>query len=248
MNLLSWNCRGLGNLRTVRILGDLIKSLNPTFVFLSETLVDNSVIAELCSKFGFAGYFAVDRVGRGGGLAIFWKHNTECRVVTHSSNHLDVHFVENNITMWRLTCYYGFRERSRRQEAWNFLRDLAMDNSVPWCIFGDFNDLLYSTDKKGEHPHPACLLEGFREAIEDCNLVELELKGGDFIWEKSRGKPTWVRERLDRAFATEEWWRKFPLCILTVHHTTSSDHDPIVMQLLDTTVSRKQFRFRFENT
>lgn len=187
MNLLSWNCRGLGNLRTVRILGDLIKSLNPTFVFLSETLVDSSVIAELCSKFGFAGYFAIDREGRGGGLAIFWKHNTECRVTIHSRNHIDVHFVENNVTMWRLTCYYGFPERSRRQEAWNFLRELAMDTSVPCCIFGDFNDLLYSTDKKGEHPHPTCLLEGFREAIEDCNLVELELKGGDFTWEKSRG-------------------------------------------------------------
>lgn len=119
---------------------------------------------------------------------------------------------------------------------------------MPWCIFGDFNDLLYSTDKKGEHPHPTPLLSGFREAIEDCNLVELDLKVGEYTWEKSRGKPNWVREKLDRAFALDEWWRKFPLCTLTVHHTSVSDHDPILMQLVDTTISRKQFRFRFENT
>ncbi|KAL8109868.1 hypothetical protein AgCh_025819 [Apium graveolens] len=32
-----------------------------------------------------------------------------------------------------------------------------------------------NTDKKGEHPHPTSLLSGFREAIEDCNLEELDL-------------------------------------------------------------------------
>ncbi|KAL8109869.1 hypothetical protein AgCh_025820 [Apium graveolens] len=33
-----------------------------------------------------------------------------------------------------------------------------------------------------------------------------------------------------------------------MHHTPVSDHDPILMQLVETTISRKQFRFRFENT
>ncbi|XP_074341995.1 uncharacterized protein LOC141679392 [Apium graveolens] len=211
MNLLSWNCRGLGNLRTVRILGDLIKSLNPAFVFLSETLVDKGTIAELCLKPRFADFFAVDKVGRGGGLAVLWKHTVECKIMDHSNNHINVHFIENNCPVWRLSCYYGFPERSRKHNAWNFLRRLAMDTNMPWCIFGDFNDLLYSTDKRGEHPHPPGLLEGFREAIEGCNLVELELKGGQFTWEKSKGKTNWVKEKLDRAFATEEWWRKFPL-------------------------------------
>lgn len=114
MNLLSWNCRGVGNPRTVRILSDLIRSLNPTFVFLSETLVDRDIIAQICTKFGFADFFAVNRVGRGGGLAIMWRHTVECRVLHHSNNHIDVHFFENNIPVWRLSCYYGFPERVRR--------------------------------------------------------------------------------------------------------------------------------------
>lgn len=115
-------------------------------------------------------------------------------------------------------------------------------------MFGDFNDLLYVSDKKGEHSHPQALLDGFRRAIEDSNLVEMDLLGGDYTWEKSRGKSNWVREHLDRAFANNEWWRKFPLCTLRVSHVTCSDHDPIQLLLFDTTVSRKQFRFRFENS
>lgn len=109
MYLLSWNCRGVGNLRIVRILRDLIKSLNPTFIFLSETLVEKTVIAKFCSKLGFADFFVVDRVGRGGGLAVLWKHNVECRVMNYS-NHVDVHFIKNDVPVWRLTCYYGFQK------------------------------------------------------------------------------------------------------------------------------------------
>lgn len=75
----------------------------------------------------------------------------------------------------------------------------------------------------------------------------MDLTGGNFTWEKSKGKPNWVKERLDRAFATEEWWKKFPLCTLKVSHATCSDHEPIQISLYDTSVSRKQFRFRFEN-
>lgn len=47
-------------------------------------------------------------------------------------------------------------------------------------FFGDFNDLLYITDKKGRHPHPQRLLDGFKNAIEDCSLTEVDLKGGKF--------------------------------------------------------------------
>lgn len=189
MKLLSWNCQGVGNLRTVRILGNLIKSLNPTFLFLSETLVTSSTIAELCDKFGFADYFAVDKVGRGGGLAVLWKQTMSCKIMDSSNNYINVYFMERNSPSWRLTCFYGFPERTRRQESWDFLRQIAAKDSIPWCVFGDFNELLYATDKKGQHPHPQNLFDGFRAAIDDFNLLELDLMGGEFTWEKSKGKP-----------------------------------------------------------
>ncbi|KAL8134372.1 hypothetical protein AgCh_009411 [Apium graveolens] len=43
-------------------------------------------------------------------------------------------------------------------------------------IFGDFNDLLYAMDKDDTNLHPRYLMEGFRMAIEDCGLTELDLK------------------------------------------------------------------------
>lgn len=104
------------------------------------------------------------------------------------------------------------------------------------------------TDKEGNVPHPPGLLKGFRRAVEDCQLTELDLCTGKFTWEKGKGTKEWIRERLDIAFATSSWWSKFPLCKLQVVHTTRSDHDPIQLDLIRVAVSRREFRFRFENT
>lgn len=38
------------------------------------------------------------------------------------------------------------------------------------------------------------------------------------------------------------------MCKLSVHHAAASDHEPIFLDLISTSFSRKVFRFRFENT
>lgn len=171
----------------------------------------------------------------------------QCRVIESSLNYIDIEVSEGGRSTWRLTCFYGYPERDRRQQSWDLLRFLAAKSHLPWCIFGDFNDLLYSTDKKGKHPHSQRLMNGFKSAIEDCSLCEIDLKGGNFIWEKSKGTTNWVRERLDRAFATASWWNLFPLCTLTVSHIVVSDRDLIRLELVNTAVPRNQFCFKFEN-
>lgn len=239
MNLVSWNCRGIGKPRAVRVLREMVNSFKPDLLFLSETLVVSNKIEALASKLGYADFFSVDRQGRGGGLAVLWKRTMRCTVVDSSSNHIDIEVNEGDRNAWRLTCFYGFPERERRQESWDLLRWLATRSGLPWCIFGDFTDLLYSTDKKGRHPHPQRLLNGFKQAIEDCSLAEIDLKGGKFTWEKSKGTADWIRERLDRAFASDSWWQLFPLCTLTVSHAVVSDHDSINLELFNTSIPKK---------
>lgn len=47
----------------------------------------------------------------------------------------------------------------------------------PWVCMGDYNDLLMTSDKKGGNPHPAWLFRGFREAVLDCNLYDIDFLG-----------------------------------------------------------------------
>lgn len=115
---------------------------------------------------------------------MFWKQNVLGDVVDSSQNHIDIVIKENGSASWRLTCFYGFPERERRQASWDFIRQLASNSILPWCIFGDFNDLLYSSDKRGKHPHPQNLMNGFRSTVEDSLLSEVKLKGGGYTREK----------------------------------------------------------------
>lgn len=41
-----------------------------------------------------------------------------------------------------------------------------------------------SFDKKGKHLHPQSLLNGFKSAIKDYSSIEIDLKGGQYTWEK----------------------------------------------------------------
>lgn len=248
MKILSWNCRGLGNSRAVRALGDLVKSRKPNILFLIETLSTSDRIKKLSSKLGYDNVWIIDCIGRSGGLALLWDRSIQCSVFDSDINHIDAHILKNNTPVWRLTGFYGFSERSRRKDSWEFLKVLANKSSLPWCIVGDFNDMLKEEDRLGNHKHHQALLDGFKQTVEKCDLIEMDLTGGKYTWEKGRGTTDWIRSRIDRAFATTSWWQLFPLCKLSLHHVIYSDHDPIQVELCSTKHSKKSFRFRFENT
>lgn len=136
---------------------------------------------ELRIKFGFSHYISVDRIGRSGGLVVMWKKKVECSVTGYSTHHIDVVFTEDNADDWRLSCFYGFLERSQKKSLWNMIRSLERVSQFHWCIFGDFNDQLFASDKKGRIPHPQYLSDVFRAAIEKSGLAEVDLCGGNFI-------------------------------------------------------------------
>lgn len=113
MSLIAWNCRGLGNHTTVQVLLDLVQRKKPRVLFLCEMFVGRHRIEHVRKHLGFAYCFAVDSVGRRGGLALLWKRDVEVVIQECSLNHIDamVRWDVGSI-WWRCTGYYGFPERS----------------------------------------------------------------------------------------------------------------------------------------
>ncbi|XP_074364697.1 uncharacterized protein LOC141705706 [Apium graveolens] len=89
MSLLAWNCRGLANSRAIRFLKETVYQYRPSIVFLSETLVKNKKIADICRAIGFSSYHAVDVQGHGGGLALLWKIDGGVQVLDSCNNYID---------------------------------------------------------------------------------------------------------------------------------------------------------------
>ncbi|XP_060968799.1 uncharacterized protein LOC133036276 [Cannabis sativa] len=183
----------------------MVYQKKPTFIFLCETLSLKPQLELLSSQLGYEGMFSVDAQGRGRGLAMLWKEQTDVEVRGFSQNHIDLIVHRNNLFDWRLTGVNGEPNWALRRNTWNLMRILKEESALPWCIIGDLNNVLSQVDKRGGNPYPNWLLEGFQQAVADCDLVNLELVGHQFTWEKGRDSENLIEVRLDRALANSDW-------------------------------------------
>ena len=117
----------------------------------------------------------MDREGRGGGLAFLWKKMNSCSLFGFSKHHIGVIIFDRDGKVWRCIGLYRHPDRNNRRETWDLLRSLKVISPLPWCIMGDFNNLLSREEKKGGAEYPDWLLNGFRDAVFDCGIIDLPL-------------------------------------------------------------------------
>lgn len=214
-------------------------------IFLMETKKTRKEWDRLKVRLGTKNCLVVDCERRRGGLALLWDDKTDLTIQSFSSSHIDAVIRMDNNKVWRLTGFYGQWDNSRRLESWELLRRLGGQLNLPWLCFGDFNEILFQSEKRGGNRKPNYLMQNFKEALEDCNLFYCGFRGYPFTW-ANNFETGFIEERLDRFCATPEWHQMFPRSI--VHHSTalSSDHCPISIDLEPSLMVRKKKSFRFE--
>ncbi|GLU12560.1 hypothetical protein SLE2022_292260 [Rubroshorea leprosula] len=73
--ILAWNCCGLRMVFAILELKKLCFQHKPSIIFLLETNRMATEMNLIRIDLGFEHYFAVDCVGRGGGLALLWTED-----------------------------------------------------------------------------------------------------------------------------------------------------------------------------
>jgi endonuclease/exonuclease/phosphatase family metal-dependent hydrolase len=101
---------------------------------------------------------------------------------------------------------------------------LKSNIDMPWMVFGDFNEILYSHEKEGGNQRPQNCMQAFRDALTDCELEDLGYSGNIFTWKRGR-----IRERLDRAIANEAWIIMHPGAVVQNLDYAHSNHRPIMV-------------------
>lgn len=76
------------------------------------------------------------------------KNEGGCKVIDSGNHYFDFEVENNQLGRWRYTGFYGCPYRGRRKESWNTLRSLDASSNLPWCIMGDFNDMMFVDEKK----------------------------------------------------------------------------------------------------
>lgn len=73
------------------------------------------------------------------------------------------------------------------------------------------------------------------------------MKGRPFTWGKSRGTTHWVKERLDRAVASEDWCLRYEHATVLNMEVLTSNHTTLFVDIEKVRVRAQRGRFMFEN-
>ncbi|KAH9764852.1 hypothetical protein KPL70_001671 [Citrus sinensis] len=174
---------------------------------------------------------AVNRNGKGGGLAMLWYNEANVHVTSYSNHHIDARVQREDGSWMRCTGIYGHPEMSQKHHTWILLKRLADLFDIPWLCFGDFNEILHPNEKLGGNDRNVNMISEFREALCECNLIDLGCKGYPFTWSNGRFGQHFVEERLDRFLCNKKWREKYVDCAVVNLETWTSDHCPIIMEV-----------------
>lgn len=112
-----------------------------------------------------------------------------------------------------------------RREIWEVLLVLKASSQVPWCIGGDFNEIMEVNERVG------CLRakRGMRDFRDFCNTMELldiPMMGRSFTW--SNYKNHAIHSRLDRFLLSQFFLDRFKVLQWGLPRPIS-DHCPIML-------------------
>jgi exonuclease III len=218
MKLLSWNCQGLGNPKTVRALQKLITQNHPDIIFLMETKLHN-ITDKFKAKFA-ASYniYVIDYIlngerGRSGEILFLWNYCT-CHVEIKDVNSNYINALVTNISnqmQWRATGVYGYPQHHNKHLTCELIQNLANNSfNNNWLLFGDFNLILNTNEKYGGNPMDTNTTSLFRDTLNLCGLHDLGYKGDIFTWNNRQEENQLIKARLDRFMANYNWISAFP--------------------------------------
>ena len=88
MNIVSWNCRGLGNSLKVEAINDLIRMASPDVLLLQETKIDEDSLLSISNKKSKMNVGNdVSARGTAGGIATLWTKNSFSLEHSHTMQH-----------------------------------------------------------------------------------------------------------------------------------------------------------------
>lgn len=148
VNTLFWNVRGIGKDPTVNRIKKLLKLHDISFIAVFEPMLAMDKIQLIARKWKFKFNFTNSQST----IWIFAKAAFTCQLLNDTSQHLRVRLQHY---LWPIsvnaTSVYAKCDARERQELWDDIIDMGNSffSDVPWIVGGDFNIILYPSEKKG---------------------------------------------------------------------------------------------------
>ena len=245
--MLSWNVRGINDLRKIDVLKSFLRDWKCDLVCLQETKLEEvscSIVRSLWRNYDVDFAF-LKAVGASGGVLVMWDKNT-FNLVSSSQGEFSItcilsRMIEDDFS-WAFSGVYGPQARTDKLRFWAELHSARDGWPGPWCFGGDFNEILYPQERSSG-VCPANTMMEFHDFINYAALVDLPLRGGEHTWSRSGGEA--VRSRFDRFLVSLDWEEHYPEAIQSRLPRPVSDHFPISIERAK--MERGKIPFKFEN-
>jgi hypothetical protein len=187
MNLICWNCRGVGRTlgsNKMQYLANLMTSTNAKVTFISETLSSKINSHDLVNRFPISDCFVVPAEGRAGGLWVMWLDDIKLDII-HSSQNVILASVVNTSTNFSflLVCVYGDPHHRKNKDIWKLIEEFVSSSpGKPVYCMGDFNDILDPLEKNSTVVSNHRCLASFANYVKRCGLIDMGYNGPAYTW------------------------------------------------------------------
>lgn len=96
------------------------------------------------------------------------------------------------------------------------------------CL-GDFNEILVPSEKWGGSARNRSQMNAFQQVLEECELSDLGFSGPKYTWRNCREVIEFIKERIDRGAANQEWIDLFPQAEVYVEFALNSNRSPLLL-------------------
>ena len=117
-------------------------------------------------------------MGLSGGLALWWKEESNLYVIDKNKNLINVRGrVKNQPKTWHWTFVYADPMAEKRKRIWENLKGIARSMAMPRLVAGDFSIIGSFGEKGGGTANSIKKVEEMQHIISECCLMEMSFSG-----------------------------------------------------------------------
>jgi hypothetical protein len=158
--------------------------------------------------------------------------------------HCGVYDTRGNFLQW-FTAIYAFNILEQRRKLWRELEDLHNSQQGPWCLMGDFNNVLKASDRVGGKLVHESEYTDLTSMMNIAGLSDMDNMGDYFTW-SNKHTDGMIYSKIDRVLGNVDWFQMNLDSTLTIMDPGVSDHNLLCLRRhtpAQSTLPKSHFKF-----
>ncbi|XP_045791547.1 uncharacterized protein LOC123886260 [Trifolium pratense] len=247
--ILAWNTRGLNKSGKAREVGSRLLCLRPEIVVLIETRVKSTKAANIRNKLRLKGKYLDNYLHHENGrIWLNWDDRVvDVRLISSTAQmiHCGIYDTNGTFLNW-FTAIYALNQLEHRRKLWKELEGIHNTQHGPWCLMGDFNNVLKSTDRVGGKLVHESEYTDLASLMDKSGLSEMNSLGDYYTWSNKHVDGI-IYSRIDRVLGNVDWFQLNLDSTLTNMDPGISDHALLCLKGHDNAISTSKSQFKFLN-